>query len=460
MKFFWEEDLVNGIEETRRQRNRRRIRRLLLLVLLLAVLSSSTIGYLIGRIVYRDFYAGQIVDTINIDFSKAGASEYIYSIDIVGRVQYKDGTPFANGTVELRSDPRYTVTNSDGRFEFAGVEEGEHSVSVLQDGIVLARRDIVLEVDPSVNDVVVEKLAGGVFLIRIPTNIVILHLVLEIDLDGEGGTGTPGTGTPGQGGADGDYDMEIYPGIVDEEGNIRPPEPTGPTDPEEPDPEEPDPTDPEEPDPTDPEKPDPEEPEEPDPTDPEDPDPEKPDHEKPKPEEPDPPTPPGPSWSGIEVSDEESGKKNIWSSKTGINIFSAITEHHNVQKIDGKTVIAPGSYASFVFQVKNNNDFVIDMDISLMINDLNNPKLPMIFRLGYGKVKRGIITDSSYVGGSNAWKKAEDITESIKMQPNELRVYTLQWEWDDSDDVLDTAIGNQAILPDYIIDIIVNASYP
>ena len=46
------------------------------------------------------------------------------------------------------------------------------------------------------------------------------------------------------------------------------------------------------------------------------------------------------------------------------------------------------------------------------------------------------------------------------MQPNEVRVYTLQWEWDDSDDVLDTAIGNQAILPDYIIDIIVNASYP
>ncbi|HBI27714.1 MAG TPA: hypothetical protein DDY25_08315, partial [Peptococcaceae bacterium] len=39
-------------------------------------------------------------------------------VTIKGRVIYTDGTPFANGLVELRSEPRINITNQEGKFIF------------------------------------------------------------------------------------------------------------------------------------------------------------------------------------------------------------------------------------------------------------------------------------------------------------------------------------------------------
>ena len=81
-------------------------------------------------------------------------------------------------------------------------------------------------------------------------------------------------------------------------------------------------------------------------------------------------------------------------------------------------------------------------------SDANLPNIPMIYRL-----KRGINGDD-YVGG-NAWRSASEIVEFIKLAKSSSVYYTLEWEWDGSNNVIDTAIGNQINPPLYILEILV-----
>ncbi|MDD4400503.1 MAG: carboxypeptidase-like regulatory domain-containing protein, partial [Desulfitobacteriaceae bacterium] len=66
-------------------------------------------------------------------------------VTIKGKVIYTNGNPFAKGLVDLRSEPRFTYTDLEGYFIFENVEDGEHTVSVLdQNRNVLASCRVIV----------------------------------------------------------------------------------------------------------------------------------------------------------------------------------------------------------------------------------------------------------------------------------------------------------------------------
>ena len=429
MEYLWEKELFGSTDETTSQARNRKFRRFILFLVLLVALSSSVIGYLIGRIVSLDYFTGQVIDTINIEFGKfinPPAPLPTYQINVVGIVQYTDGTPYANGTIELRSEPRYTTTDSFGRFEFLDVEEGQHIISVIDGTRVLASTTVHFRMEAFINVKQIVRLDTGGYLIRIPLEVQILNVILELDRNAilMGAENAMIISLPYEVTVPTNPDVPTDPGYPDNPGGDI--DPGNPTDPENPDnpggaiePE----------DPTIPTVP----------TTPTNPPvivpPPPPDPEPPKPE--------------FSVTDEYALGR-FWNNTTSVDIFGERAGNHGVQTIDGQKVIAPGSYGKFIFKVMNSNDFEIDITIDLHESDANLPNIPMIYRL-----KRGV-TGENFVGG-NAWRDASAITEFVTMSPNSESYYTLEWEWDASSNSIDTAIGNQLTLPLYILDIIILA---
>ena len=429
MEYLWEKELFGSTDETTSQARNRKFRRFIFFLVLLVALSSSVIGYLIGRIVSLDYFTGQVIDTINIEFGKyikPTTPVQVYQINISGIVQYSDGTPYVNGTIELRSEPRYTTTDSFGRFEFLDVEEGQHIISVMDGTRVLASTTVYFRMEAFINVKQIVRLDTGGYLIRIPLEVQVLNVILELDRNAilMGAENAMIVRLP--------YEVTIP---------TNPEVPTNPVDPDNPggsiDPEEP--TDPEDPDipggsiePEDPTVP----------TTPTDP---------PIVNPPPPPPPPVPETPKPEFSvTDEYALGRFWNNTTSVDIFGERAGNHGVQTIGGQKVIAPGSYGKFIFKVMNSNDFEIDITIDLHESDANLPNIPMIYRL-----KRGV-TGENFVGG-NAWRDATAITEFMTMNPNSESYYTLEWEWDASNNSKDTAIGNQLTLPLYILDIIILA---
>jgi hypothetical protein len=108
-------------------------------------------------------------------------------VTIKGRVVYTNGSPFAHGLVELRSEPRRTYTDSDGYFIFEDVEDGEHTISVLsQNGEVLASCKVVINRNIEIKDVVLVKMADGTFVLEVAVDVKVLEIVLEIELNDTG----------------------------------------------------------------------------------------------------------------------------------------------------------------------------------------------------------------------------------------------------------------------------------
>lgn len=427
MEYLWEKELFGSTDETTSQARNRKFRRFILFLVLLVALSSSVIGYLIGRIVSLDYFTGQVIDTINIEFGKfinPPAPLPTYQINVVGIVQYTDGTPYANGTIELRSDPRYTTTNSFGRFEFLDVEEGQHIISVMDGTRVLASTTVNFRIDAFINVKQIVRLDTGGYLIRIPLQVEVLNVILELDRNAilMGEENAMIIRLPYEDSVPTNPTNPTDPGYPDNPGgDIDPGNPTDPEDPDVPggaiEPE--DPTIPSGPiTPTDP----------------------------PVVVPPPPPEPPRPEFS---VTDEYALGR-FWNNTTSVDIFGERAGNHGVQTIGGQKVIAPGSYGKFIFKVMNSNDFEIDITIDLHESDANLPNIPMIYRL-----KRGVAGEN-FVGG-NAWRDASAITEFVTMSPNSESYYTLEWEWDASSNSIDTAIGNQLTLPLYILDIIILA---
>lgn len=156
-------------------------RLLLLVVFLLVTFSLCYLSYVIGRTGTGIPYSGKIVDTITL--SPGDGSSHKYLFNIVGYVRYDDGTPYQNGTVELRSEVLNATTDENGWFEFKNVSEGEHTISVLQNGIVIASCTITVERVSFVVSAEITKIGADSYRILVPieTIAVNLHLVLESD---------------------------------------------------------------------------------------------------------------------------------------------------------------------------------------------------------------------------------------------------------------------------------------
>jgi hypothetical protein len=469
----------------------------LLLLILVFSLSSYTIGYQIGRTVDKGWYSGQIIDTINISSGYIGyPMQVTYQIDIRGQVFYTDGTPYAQGNIELHSDVQYTVTDDSGYFEFNNVSEGEHTIYVINNGVVLAKCDVVIKRGEGIQEIQVIQTEDGGYTIRIPLTITIVDIVLEIDItDGIPSVllklnptqpvqpefpvdpmvwgsdqrpyvhytpyipGKPeDPETPGETGDFGHTDPKA-PGET--EGPKIPGETETPQVPEKDEGSEvPD-------DPKPPEEEYPEEPEDPEVIEPEDKnkdddnetnadkkdETEEPKEETTEKEDPK-PTPTDPATlapSGLEVFDETTSFKK-WTTLTSVDIFSQRPGNTGVSTIDGKNIIAPGAEGRYVFKIRNTEAYLVEYTIKLEEADLHNPPLPLRYRLIKGFDDGKKVTDDN-------WKIARDIdfsNASLNAGGDE-SFYTLEWKWVSKDDETDTLIGTQPGRPIYVLNIIVEA---
>lgn len=108
-------------------------------------------------------------------------------VTIKGWVRYTDGTPFAHGLVELRSEPRTTYTDADGFFTFENVEDGEHVINVLgSQGQVLASAQVSITRNMDIEKSILMRLEDGTYVLEVAVDVKVLEIFLEIEQDGSG----------------------------------------------------------------------------------------------------------------------------------------------------------------------------------------------------------------------------------------------------------------------------------
>ncbi len=412
---------INHQETTAERKLRKIVVPIFFILLMLVAVSSWVIGYYIGKTGNTSgFYSGQIIDTIVITPGwKAVGGTSLYRINILGRVLYTDGTPFVNGTVELRGEVRYTTTDSQGYFKFDNVEEGRHIITVLQDSALLASASIKAEKTALIGKAQVVRLSDGSYSIMLPLEIDDIDLVLELTKTGgrhtlditlnpvqhsSGGNGTadiPGSIPSGEHG--GDIPGGDIPGGDDIPGGNIPggKEPPG--------------------------------------------------------------TDTGGSGSGNGPNKDtqnlapgvlvtgETPVSQPWTQTTSVDIFAERPGNSGVRNIDGVNVIAPGAVGKYIFKLKNPENYPLVFNIVLSETDQNTPPLLMRYRL------KPSVSGEDYIGGSS-WKKASEIKAGSALLAADGEVYyTLEWKWLTTDDATDTALGMQKGNPIYILDIIINA---
>ena len=103
----------------------------LLLLFLLMLLSSCAAGYILGRSAFPES-SGRRIDTILLTPDGDAAEQQMQQIfHLAGKINYTNGRPYAQGRVQLHSEPRETVTDTNGSFTFFHVEGGEHQIRIL-----------------------------------------------------------------------------------------------------------------------------------------------------------------------------------------------------------------------------------------------------------------------------------------------------------------------------------------
>jgi len=108
-------------------------------------------------------------------------------IDLKGRVVYTDQTPYPNGLIELRSDPRYTRTDSQGYFMFIDVGEGAHTISVLDEtGNVLAKCAVDIDRTTEVEDAELVRLSDGTFVFQVSVDVKVLEITVFLQKEDDG----------------------------------------------------------------------------------------------------------------------------------------------------------------------------------------------------------------------------------------------------------------------------------
>ncbi len=91
----------------------------------------------------------------------------------------RNGQPVSGITMELRSTLKTSVTDADGRFSFADVECGKHSLTALENGAIVGYVEFILlegnQVDLSLKD--------GVYTVNTNQNAIGIDLVLTLESD-------------------------------------------------------------------------------------------------------------------------------------------------------------------------------------------------------------------------------------------------------------------------------------
>ncbi len=170
----------NAQTPLREERNKKRPVFVLMFVLLtiLAFFSSVIVGFLIGR--NTDSYRGQIIDTIVLGPDETRV------LHVSGQVLYTDGSPYADGRVELRSEPRITTTDESGRFFYESAEPGTHTLSVLDgDGRALAKCEFVISRGAGDQPINITKQDDGKYAVELAVDVRFIELAVELDGSGD-----------------------------------------------------------------------------------------------------------------------------------------------------------------------------------------------------------------------------------------------------------------------------------
>ena len=118
------------------------------------------------------------------------------------------------------------------------------------------------------------------------------------------------------------------------------------------------------------------------------------------------------------------------------------------EKFNGEKIIAPGSYGTYTFYVKNLTGKNITYDITFL-DEMTNP-INMKYKLKIDNIYvRG--NDTQFVDIS-----ALDLKEIIVVEDS-VNMFTLEWYWADSD-IQDTYVGSQEEEQSYMLDIKIGAT--
>ena len=171
--------LESGNGKAKRGGDRKRFVPLLFLVLLLLFIISSVIaGILLGN---RTDHGKKPPED---SFVIGDGEETEDRLHLAGRITYKDGTPFAEGNLELHSQVRTGKTDSQGWFLFGDVESGSHSLFVLdEEGKTLAEIKIDLARNPETeySQLRIERTAENQYRCLISPEIRFLELDMEFN---------------------------------------------------------------------------------------------------------------------------------------------------------------------------------------------------------------------------------------------------------------------------------------
>lgn len=410
------------MDEFEKNKNRKKKRRFLIPLLLVYTLTLCIMGFIIGRASGINVY-GQLIDTIVLD--SGTQQKTIQNLTIKGRVSYENGEPYRNGVVELHSDPIYTTTDNDGYFTFENVEAGRHTLSVVQDGNVIAKCDVNFNKDAHSDEVLNVKQSDGSYLIEMPTKYLVVTVKLVVNKDGlnitevNAGTAPPAQSNPGTSAG-----IPAAPGTQPPVSN--PPgnqtaQPGG---------------------------------------------------ESPQPSVPVSPTvsptsqpSPSPSNGGGSSGGGDSGNDNkphleagdsyssqVWKQMSSVDIFAVRSGNTGIRRIGSDNVICPGTTGSYLFNIKNPDAYGIKFSLSLSESDSNVPHLPMKYRIYAGA------SGNDSISGSD-WKDPSEINlNNYVIAGGETQYFRLEWKWVSVSDQNDTAIGTQKNSPSYILNIVINAA--
>jgi len=301
---------------------------------------------------------------------------------IRGRVVYTNGAPYTYGMVELWSEPRTTYTDGDGYFIFEDVEDGYHTISVLnQKGQIIASCTVTINRNNTISDAKLVLVSKNSFLLEIAVDVKVLEIQLEIEQDTIGRPTGKLIIKPdvkvGERYTTEDDKMEENP----KQGNI--PEPSVSPVP---------------------------------------------------PKQPEPVNPPigGGGGGGIPQPPSSNKELTVYSSKEPYTKYNkAPAEAASIDIFGPNKYIAPGMSGSYQFTIDNTaNNFAVSYNIELVETN-NSLNIPICYRLKNNRT-------NSYVNGDNDWHTTTEINEVTAQTPSSLFLngsmktdYTLEWLWDD-----------------------------
>lgn len=154
----------------------------LLLLFLLMLLSSCAAGYILGRSAFPES-SGRRIDTILLTPDGDAAEQQMQQIfHLAGKINYTNGRPYAQGRVQLHSEPRETVTDTNGSFTFFHVEGGEHQIRILdRTGNVLGERKVNLFSAQAESGVNVSLQQNGQYTIEVAVDVRLMEVAIELD---------------------------------------------------------------------------------------------------------------------------------------------------------------------------------------------------------------------------------------------------------------------------------------